>query len=89
MTVDVYNMSDADRQTHAVAAAHQASEAVTELLRFSREGADINGSFGDIEVVEKLLDAAKIAIECLTEDENSQRYSSIYADLKHELEFWV
>jgi hypothetical protein len=89
MTVDIYNMSDADRQSYAAAAAHQASEAVTELLRFSREGADINGTFGEIEVIEKLLDAAKIAIECLTEDDDGQRYSSIYADLKHELEFWV
>ncbi|EPE95742.1 hypothetical protein [Rhizobium grahamii] len=89
MTVDIYNMSDADRQAHAITAAHQASEAVTELLRFSREGSDIKGTFGDIDVVEKLLDAAKIAIECLTEDDDGQRYSSIYGDLKHELEFWI
>jgi hypothetical protein len=87
--VDIYNMSDADRQSHAVVAAHQAAEAVTELLRFSREGADINGTFGDIEVVEKLLDAAKMAIECLTEDDDGQRYMSIYRQINCELEFWV
>ena len=78
-----------DRPALAIAAAHQATEATTELLRFAREGEYLNGTFGDVEVVMKLLDAAKMAIDCLTEDDDAQRYSDIYRDLKHELEFWV
>lgn len=71
----------------ATAAAHQASEATTELLRFAREGQDISGPFGEIEVVEKLLDAAKMAIECLREE--GDRYFDIYDALRRELEFWA
>ncbi|CDZ43222.1 Hypothetical protein NGAL_HAMBI1146_59950 [Neorhizobium galegae bv. officinalis] len=78
-----------DPRTLAITAAHQATEAATELLRFAREGRDIHGPFGDVEVIEKLLDAAKMAIECLTEEDDSQRYSAIWADLKHELMGWI
>lgn len=84
-----FDMSDAARRDRALAAAHQATEAAAELLGFTREGADLNGTFGEVEVVEKLLDAAKMAIECLTEDENSQRYSDIYGDIIHEIQGWV
>tara|TARA_R110000751_G_scaffold269189_2_gene368857 strand:+ start:137 stop:403 length:267 start_codon:yes stop_codon:yes gene_type:complete len=87
--VDIYRMSDADRRTHAIAAAQQATEAAAELLRFAREGADVDGTFGEIEVVEKLLDATKIAIECLGEDDDSARYTSIYGDIRHEIAGWV
>ncbi|KAA3510130.1 hypothetical protein [Agrobacterium rosae] len=88
-------MSDAtvpteiERQSLALSAASQATSATSELLRFAKEGADLHGTFGQVEVVELLLDAAKMAIECLTEDDDSQRYSSIYGDLRHELEFWA
>jgi hypothetical protein len=87
--VDIYRMSEADRRTHAIAAAHSANEAAAELLRFAREGEDLNGTFGDIEVVEKLLDAAKIAIECLGENDDGGRYTSIYGDIRHEIAGWV
>lgn len=76
-----------DPQRLALAASAQATEAVAELLRFAREGEDIHGPYGEIEVVEKLLDAAKLAIEVL--GEKGERYWSIYGDIKHELEFWV
>ncbi|NEJ10819.1 hypothetical protein GR238_36455 [Rhizobium leguminosarum] len=82
-------MSEAARRDRALAAAHQATESAAELLRFAREGADLNGTFGEVEVVEKLLDAAKMAIECLPEDENSQRYSDIYGDIMHEIQGWI
>jgi gamma-glutamyl phosphate reductase len=78
-----------DRKELAIAAAHQAAEATTELLRFAREGEDLNGTFGDVEVVMKLIDATKLAIECMTEADDAQRFSDIYRDLKHELEYWV
>ncbi|WP_288430240.1 hypothetical protein [uncultured Agrobacterium sp.] len=81
--------TEAERQSLALSAAAQATTAVAEILRFAKEGSDLDGTFGKIEVVELLLDAAKMAIECLTEDDDSQRYSSIYGDLRHELEYWV
>lgn len=87
--IDIFRMSDADRQAHAIAAAHQATEAATELLRFAREGADLRGTFGEIEVIEKLLDAAKMAIECLTEEDDAQRYTSVYGDITHEISGWA
>lgn len=51
-------------QVQAVAAAGQASDAVTELLRFAREGAQQRRPpFGDVEVVELLADALKLTLE--------------------------
>lgn len=47
------------------AAAHAASEAVTELLRFSREGPDWPLPFGHVEVIEKLADALKLSLGLL------------------------
>ncbi len=82
-------LPDAKNRSLAIAAAGSASEAVTELLRFAREGADLRGTFGEIEVVEKLLDAAKMTIECLSEEDDAQRYASIYAGLAQELEGWI
>ena len=59
----------------ALAAASQAAEAVAELLRFAREGEALNGPY-DIEVVEKLLDATKLAIEAM--GEAGATHSGIY-----------
>lgn len=51
-------------QMVAVSAAGQATEAVAELLRFVREGAQHRRPpFGDVEVVELLADALKLALE--------------------------
>lgn len=72
----------------ATAAAAQATEATAELLRFAREGDGIEGTF-ETDVIEQLLDAAKMAIECLPEGDVAMKYSDIYADLTHELEFWA
>ncbi len=86
---DANTPTESERQSLALSAAGQATSAASELLRFAKDGADLHGTFGQVEVVELLLDAAKMAIECLTEDDDSQRYSSIYGDLRHELEYWV
>ena len=69
----------------AIAAASQAADAIAELLRFAREGEGINAIF-EIEVVEQLLDAVKMAIEI--EGEQSSHHA-IYGDICSELEFWV
>ncbi|HET7255593.1 MAG TPA: hypothetical protein VFJ46_17690 [Xanthobacteraceae bacterium] len=49
----------------ALAAAHQAQEAAAELIRFVREGPHYRcPPFGDdVQVVEKLADALKLALE--------------------------
>jgi len=52
-----------DKQWLALAAAHQASEATHELIRFAREGEAGFTAFGDVEVIEKLADALKMAID--------------------------
>jgi hypothetical protein len=52
------------RRDLALAAAHSALEAATELLRFAREGDELNGPFSnDVDVFEKLADAAQMAAE--------------------------
>lgn len=57
-------MTEGEKQGLALAAAHQASEAAGELIRYAREGAWHSGSFcPDVEPIEKLLDAAKLAME--------------------------
>lgn len=59
MTEHAYTMEEA-----ALAAAAQATEASVELIRFAREGAYSDRStFADIEVVGKLADALKLALE--------------------------
>lgn len=47
----------------AIVAAAQAAEAVTELLRFVREGPYSDRSAFDIEVVGKLVEALKLALD--------------------------
>lgn len=81
--------SEAERQSLALAASSQAAAALAELIRFAKEGSDHDGTFGQVEVVELLIDATKMAIECLTEEDDAQRYSSIYGDLCHEIRFWA
>lgn len=59
----------AAKQVLALAAAHQAAEAVAELLRYAREGEWTYSQFHpDVEVLEKLCDAAKMVCEVM-EDE--------------------
>ena len=80
------NLSASEPQALALAAAYQAAEALAELIRFAREGEGLNGPF-EIEVVEKLLDATKLAIEAM--GEAGETHSDIHAHITRELEFWV
>lgn len=57
-----------ERQRLALLAASQASNAIADLLRFSTEGPTPSSFTFDEDVVELLLDAAKIAI-MVTKDE--------------------
>lgn len=50
-------------QSLALAAAAQASDALAELIRFAKEGPSHPTAFGHVEVIEQLLDAAKMALE--------------------------
>ena len=48
----------------ALAAAHQATEAAAELLRFAREGGELHSAFSqDVDVFEKLCDAVKMTAQ--------------------------
>jgi hypothetical protein len=78
-------MTDPDPKWLVLAAAQSATEAAAELLRAAREGlTDIDG---DAEPIERLLDAAKMAIEVVGDfsDERGQ----VYAALVKYLEGWV
>lgn len=60
------DLTDEQRRSLALAAAASAAEAVAELTRYAREGANHPGAFGHFgitDVVEKLADAAKMAID--------------------------
>ena len=63
-------MRDAsERSSLALDAAQQASEATSELLRFAREADGPDGPF-EIEVMEKLADALKLALDAGSGDQN-------------------
>lgn len=77
----------------AIAAASQAAEAIAELLRYTREGdGSMAGPFAT-EVVEQLLDAAKIAAEIEGWPEGSGPESGeraqVYAAVASFLEGWA
>ena len=71
----------------ALAAACQASEALAELVRYARDGADLHSPFGDVEVVLKLADAMKLAMEI--EGSATAVHRSIYSMLESFLEGWA
>ena len=59
-------LTDEQRRSLALAAAGSAAEAVAELTRYAKEGPNYPGAFGHFgitDVVEKLADAAKMAID--------------------------
>lgn len=57
------------RQRLAIAAAHQATEAAAELLRFAREGEWMESAFHpDVEPLEKLCDAARMVADILSDE---------------------
>jgi hypothetical protein len=70
----------------AMCAAAQASQAMTEMLRFAREGEGKTGPF-DVEVVELLLDAVKKAIEIEHAQADDRR--ELVAVIDEFLEGWV
>lgn len=78
----------------ALAAAAQAADGMTEMIRIAREGPWYNGPFHpDTEPVEKLLDAAKLAIEVQVAVEGDDALKGdlgqIYAAIVRHLEGWA
>lgn len=69
----------------ALVAASQASAALAGLLRFATEGVSLSGFTFEEDVVELLLDAAKLAIEA----EASGRHDGIHHAIRAELEGWA
>lgn len=69
----------------AMIAAAQASEAVTELLRFCREGPANDLAFGEIEVCLKLAEALVISIDIHLGQPNIRQHEGEFglADLDH------
>ncbi|MER8762846.1 hypothetical protein [Mesorhizobium sp. M0968] len=63
ITVPPENEAEVKNRDLAIAAASQAADACTELLRFAREGDGVMTGPFTTEVVEQLLDAAKMAME--------------------------
>lgn len=78
-------LPDLNHQRLALLAASQASIAIVELLRFGNEEPSAELSAFDVDVVELLLDATKLAIEASV----SERHSGIYGAIVHELEGWA
>jgi len=76
----------------ALAAAMQASDATAELIRFAREGANWPVPFGDVELVEQLADATKMAIELLQAEaprEIDASRATLLAALSDYLQGWA
>lgn len=82
----------------ALASASQATEAVAELIRFAREGAQTRRPpFGDVEVVEQLADALKMAIEVehaeladdLSHPDDAEMRNQLLAALSRFLDGWM
>jgi hypothetical protein len=84
-------MTDDEKRSYALAAAHQASKAVAELLRYAREGADHPEPFGPEEPIEQLLDAAKLALEIAIESDPTDKEDrqQVYAAILKHLEGWI
>lgn len=58
-----------EKRALALAAAHAATEAATELLRYAREGQWGDSEFGpDVEPLEKLCDAAQMVAEIVSDE---------------------
>jgi hypothetical protein len=87
MDADMCSTCD-ERREVATAAAHQAVEAAAELLRYAREGNDLDGPFS-IDVVEKLLDAAKMAAEIEGWPADQHERGRVYAAVAEFLEGWA
>ncbi|MCY1667879.1 hypothetical protein [Rhizobium sp. SL86] len=71
-----------ERQRLALVAASQASNALADLLRFSTEGPTLSGFTFDEDVVELLLDAAKISIMVTKDPQDAEILVAINARLE-------
>ncbi len=78
-----------DKQSLALAAASQASEATAELLRYIREGNQMPAGPFEGDVVEQLLDAAKMAMEIEGWPDNPEEQGQVYAAVASFLEGWA
>ncbi|RWO23323.1 hypothetical protein [Mesorhizobium sp.] len=90
------NEAEVKNRDLAIAAASQAAEACAELLRFAREGDGVMTGPFTTEVVEQLLDAAKMAMEVEGwptgsgyEPETREERTQIYGALVKFLEGWA
>lgn len=81
-------MSAPDRQSLALAAAHQAAEATADLLRFAREGDGLHQPF-EVDVREKLADALVLAMEIEGDETSEDERGQLYSALKRFLEGWA
>lgn len=77
-----------EKQSLAIAAAHQATEAAAELLRFAREGEGLPGPF-ETEVVEKLADALRMTIQIEGRAATDDELARVDAALEQLLEGWA
>lgn len=77
-----------DAKVLATAGAHQAAIGAAELLRFAREGEGMYGPFDD-DTVEKLLDAAKLAMEVEGWNEHGADKGQVYGAVCKFLEGWA
>ncbi|SDC29705.1 hypothetical protein SAMN05444678_102228 [Sphingomonas sp. YR710] len=79
-----------DPQWLAIAAAHAATEASTELLRYAREGDHGHTMFDHmVEPIEKFADALKMALEALPAAEIDGERKQLLRALSRYLEGWA
>ena len=80
---------EAERRGLATSAASQASIALAELMRFASEGT-LSATYAfDTDVIEQLLDAAKMAIEVEAAGRPLGDHGQIYSALVKHLEGWA
>ncbi|CAN7374360.1 hypothetical protein LJR231_002243 [Phyllobacterium sp. LjRoot231] len=72
----------------ALSAASQAADATAELVRFAIEGEALNGFF-ETDLVEQLLDAAKITMELSQEHLRDEGKSEVYGAIAKFLEAYA
>ncbi|TPN75478.1 hypothetical protein [Mesorhizobium sp. B1-1-5] len=82
------NEAEVRNRDLAIAAASQAADACAELLRFAREGDGVMTGPFTTEVVEQLLDAAKMAME-VEGFEGSEERTQVYGAIVKFLEGWA
>ncbi|AMS41206.1 hypothetical protein [Aminobacter aminovorans] len=89
--IDIAPTTEAETRNRdlAIAAASQAADALAELLRYAREGdGSMSGAFGT-DVVEQLLDAAKMAAEIEGWPNSHEERGQVYASIADFLEGWA